>query len=186
MPSRKKEQKINLLPREEFLASTAGRVLSWILSTFRVIVIITEILVMLAFLSRFWFDAQNTDLGELMKQKESVLAASLGFEKEFRDVQSRLKVFSEYSQEEGIVAETLNTATSYLPPDVALTSYSYAKEAFVIMGTSPSEISIQQFVVNLAKGAKLENVTLESIKTHEETKLLIFRVKIIRKEEETK
>jgi hypothetical protein len=137
---------------------------------------------MLAFLSRFWFDAQNTDLTELMKQKESVLAASLDFENEFRDVQSRLKVFSEYSKEEGIVAETLNTASSYLPPDAFLTSYSYTEEAFIIMGMAPSEVSIQQFIINLARGADLEGVSLESIKTHEETKLLVFRIKIVREE----
>ena len=52
MSARKEE--INLLPQKGFEATTAGRILAWILSTFRIIVIITELLVMVAFLSRFW------------------------------------------------------------------------------------------------------------------------------------
>ena len=83
MAARKKRQ-INLLPQEEFAASTLGRVLNWLLTTFRYIVIVTEIVVMTAFLSRFWLDAKSTDLNELIKQKQAVIAASADFEKEFR------------------------------------------------------------------------------------------------------
>ena len=59
-----KKQQVNLLPEKGFTSTTTGRVLTWILSTFRIIVIVTEIIVMIAFLSRFWLDAQNTDLSE--------------------------------------------------------------------------------------------------------------------------
>ena len=63
MPA-KKEPEINLLPQEEFEGSVIGRILKWGLSTFRIIVIIVEMVVMAAFLSRFWLDAKNSDLNE--------------------------------------------------------------------------------------------------------------------------
>ena len=68
MAARKKSSRINLLPQEEFAASTLGRILAWILSTFRILVIMTELIVILAFLSRFWLDARTTDLNEEIKQ----------------------------------------------------------------------------------------------------------------------
>ena len=59
-----KKKNINLLPKEEFDASVVGRLLRWAMGTFRIIVIITEMIVMAAFLSRFWLDAQNSDLND--------------------------------------------------------------------------------------------------------------------------
>lgn len=188
MPARKrkKESKINLLPREEFLVSTAGRILAWILSSFRIIVIVTEILVMLAFLSRFWLDAQNTDLNELIKQKQAVLAASLSFEKEFRDIQARLKVFSEFSEDEGVIASSLSTISASIPPDIFLESIYFGDSGVVVQGTSTSEISIQQFIVNLNSRKAFEKIALEDIRSKKEEQLLLFRITIQRKEEEGK
>lgn len=188
MPARKrkKEPKINLLSREEFLTSTAGRILAWILSSFRIIVIVTEILVVLAFLSRFWLDAQNTDLNELIKQKRAVLAASLSFEKEFRDIQARLEVFSEFTEDEGVIASSLDTINTSIPPDIFLESIFFTDNGVVVQGASTSEISIQQFVVNLNSRKTFGKITLEDIKSKKEEQLLLFRITIQRKEKEGK
>lgn len=180
MPAIKKDRKINLLPREEFLTSTAGRVFAWILSTFRVIVIVTEILVMLAFLSRFWLDAQNTDLDELITQKQAVLAASLDFEKEFKDTQARLAVFSEYAKEEKIVTEALEAISSSLSPDIFLSSISFTEKVVGIQGTSPGEAGIQQLIFNLSSNDKFYDVTLVDIRSEQE-QFLIFRISLMLK-----
>src|SRR3989304_5055627 len=95
MAAHKKEEQINLLPEKGFEQTTTGRILTWILSSFRIIVIVTEIIVMIAFLSRFWLDAQNTDLTEELQQKQAVLSASKAFDAEFKDTQKRLKVFTD-------------------------------------------------------------------------------------------
>ncbi len=179
MPAKKKrEPRINLLPREEFLSSTAGRVFAWVLSTFRVIVIVTEILVMIAFLSRFWLDARNTDLNELIKQKQAVLASSLEFEKEFKDIQARLKVFNDYVGGEDLVSKTLSTITSTIPPDVILTSVTFSGKQIVIEGKVAIETSIQQFIVNLDSSEVFEEVLLQTIRTKTEDQSLEFNITI--------
>ena len=78
---------INLLPKEEFAASTWGRILTWLLSTFRIIVIFTEVIVMAVFLSRFWLDAKANDLNELLRKNQAILKTTTEFENEFRDIQ---------------------------------------------------------------------------------------------------
>jgi hypothetical protein len=172
--SARKEQ-INLLPEMGFETTTTGRILSWILSTFRIIVIVTEIIVMIAFLSRFWLDAQNTDLKEEIEQKQAVLTASVSFEKNFKDTQKRLEIFSELSKEEGKVTEVLSTATSYLPlsEDLFLSSFTVNSTGIIIEGTSPNEQSIHQYIVNLVSSDKFNEIGLVSLKSNAKDPSLI-------------
>ena len=91
-------KRINLLPQEEFEASVLGRILRWAMGTFRIIVIITEMIVMGAFLSRFWLDAQNSDLNDQIKISSAQISSQASFEKKFRDVQTKLKIYKDISQ----------------------------------------------------------------------------------------
>ena len=73
MAARKKNKEINLLPQEQFAASTTGRVLAWVLSTFRMIVILTEMIVIIAFLSRFWLDIKSNDLTDEVDNQKKIV-----------------------------------------------------------------------------------------------------------------
>src|SRR3989344_780469 len=90
MPKSKEQIKINLIPQDEFESSTFGRVLKWALSTFRIMVIVTELLVMSAFLSRFWLDARNSDLNEEIEIKKAQIGAYQDVEDSFRKYQAKL------------------------------------------------------------------------------------------------
>lgn len=177
MSARSSKEQINLLPLKGFETTTAGRVLAWILSTFRIIVIVTELIVMIAFLSRFWLDAQNTDLNEEIQQKQAILIASSSFENEFKDIQKRLSVFSEFSQSNGKISQSLKTITSYLPSDLYLTSLRYSGESFEIQGASPNEKSIQQLAVNLQSGTNFGQVAIAEIRSNaKDPYLLEFKI----------
>lgn len=178
MPA-KKETGINLLPQEEFEVSVVGRILKWALSTFRIIVIIVEMVVMAAFLSRFWLDARNSDLNETIKEKQAVLAASSDFEKDFRKVQKRLEIFSSlYSNPRPSIS--LDLLTSYLPVDVFVSSLSFVENSVQLKGVASSEKSIAQFMANLESNKNFKEVTLSQIdSSKEENSSLIFSLKII-------
>jgi Tfp pilus assembly protein PilN len=173
MSAHKKESQINLLPEKGFEQTVTGRVLSWVLSSFRIIVIITEIIVMTAFLSRFWLDAQNTDLTEELEQKQAVLAASNEFDKEFKDTQKRLAAYSELTEKQQFVTNSLGALGSYLPDDIFLTIISYSENTQLIEGLSPSERSIQQFIVNLESTGIFEGVTLTELKSDQNNSALL-------------
>ncbi|OGM21754.1 hypothetical protein A2714_02665 [Candidatus Woesebacteria bacterium RIFCSPHIGHO2_01_FULL_38_9] len=175
--SARKQEKINLLPQKGFEATTTGRLLAWVLSTFRIIVIVTEIIVMIAFLSRFWLDAQNADLNEEIEEKKAVLMASANQEKEFRDTQKRLSIFSNTVSLQGTAPNALQKIVSYLPDDLFLTQVTFDKSAFNIEGATPSEQSIQQFVVNLNASGSFSEVFLQSIQSEtKDSNLLIFKI----------
>lgn len=175
--SARKEEQINLLAQKGFEATTSGRVLLWILSSFRVIVIVTEIIVMIAFLSRFWLDAQSTDLKEEIQQKQAVIAASLNFEKEFKKTQKKLSVFSEITSDEGRITSAIKTVGSLLPPDAFLKSVSFGEQGIEIEGSTPNERSIQQIIVNLDSTNLFQNTILTELGgAPDQSNLLNFKI----------
>lgn len=168
MAARKKGNNINLLPQEEFASSTLGRVLAWTLSTFRVIVIITEVVVMGAFLSRFWLDARVSDLNDEITQNRAVIEATAEFEEDFKSAQQRLGIFTALASEEAGAADTLETITSYIPQNVTLTSYSFLLNKASVKGLSASERSIAQFIANLESEEAFEEVTITQLGASED------------------
>ena len=179
MAARKKQNQINLLPQEEFAASTTGRILKWALSTFRVIVVVVEMVVMGAFLSRFWLDARAADLNDEIAQNGALVESTLDFEKDFRKTQDRLTVFSGLVNQEPSGAAVLTLISQYIPNDVSLVSFSFGDIGINIKGISGSERGIAQFISNLENSDDFEKVILLQVDAQDEnSSLLIFDLKL--------
>jgi|SRR3989304_8873057 len=185
MAARKKQREINLLPSEGFADSTVGRLVAWALTTFRYIVIATELVVIVAFLSRFFLDAQNANLREEIEQKQSIIAASSEFEKEFKEVQKRLTIYKTLTSQNSSLTKILNDFSKNIPEDVFLSTLSISEGKFFIEGLSPSEKSIIQFTVNLEKNAGYPDVNLTSVATsRDDPSLLEFSLDVALVKEE--
>jgi len=168
---------INLLPKEEFAASTWGRILTWLLSTFRIIVIFTEVIVMAVFLSRFWLDAKANDLNELLRKNQAILKTTTEFENEFRDIQKKLETFSKVSEQKINPSEYINKISNNLPQEVYLTSIQITNISIQMKGNSVSEAAISQFLVNLKKD--FSNIILMGTNTNQQNSSLIeFSAKV--------
>ena len=172
MPA-KTEFKINLLPQKEFEKSTLGRILKWAISSFRVVVIVTEMVVMAAFLSRFWLDAQNSDLNEEISQKKAIITSFKETESKFRVIQKQVDTFSKISSLTQ-KSEYLNLITSLTPPRIILNSISNNEEAMQIVGSSGDEQNISQFIKNLSANSKLKDVSLKNIDFGEDNSTAII------------
>ena len=73
---------INLLPKDSFESSWAGRVLSWALAFGKWTVIVTQLVVIGAFLFRFGYDRKLTDLRRSLEEEAGIKAKkwqSLGY-----------------------------------------------------------------------------------------------------------
>ena len=181
----KKQKLINLLPQEEFAASTAGRILAWTLSTFRIIVIVVEMVIMSAFLSRFWLDARNADLNDEIDQKQAIVVASQDFETAFRNAQKKLAIVSELGDVESNPAQLLSDVTSGMPLDISLSNYTFTDELIKVKGVSSSEQSIAQFMANLSENIAFEDINLTQLDTEEDQfSLLLFGLDLTTQEGE--
>jgi len=173
-----KSKRINLLPQEEFEASIMGRVLRWAMGTFRIIVIITEMIVMGAFLSRFWLDAQNSDLSDQIKVQSAEISAQADFEKEFRGVQTKLSIFKDINQS-SVSSKKIDAIASKIPANIVLTSLTINATSADIKGSSGSESGIAQLISNLKAGPSFKSVNLGSLGSSEnDPGITNFSVKI--------
>ncbi len=173
-----KGKQINLLPTEEFESSIIGRVLKWAMSTFRIIVIITEMVVMGAFLSRFWLDAQNSDLTESIKIRTAQIEALKDTEDTFRDIQNKLSVFKTIATSPK-PSDRIELIATKIPQDIFLTNVSVGDDTVSLKGSSASEVGIAQFVANLKTEKTFKKISLGAVSSAEDNEnLTIFNLKI--------
>ncbi len=167
MPKKKevKQTEINLLPQEGFEYTTTGRVLGWVLSTFRYIVIVTELIVMVAFFSRFWFDAYNSDLSDEIKSSQEIISSNSEFEEKYRDLQARIKFYNELKSNQKKFSGFFPLITKNLPPDIILETLTFDKNGVMLTGFTPNEISILQTIVNIESQTEFNDTALTQIDT---------------------
>lgn len=171
-----KAKQINLLPQEEFESSTLGRILKWVMTTFRYIVILTEMIVMGAFLSRFWLDAQNADLSDSMKAKSAQIDSQASFEQNFRKLQSQLAIFK--SLDSGDKTTSIFTKIAQkVPSEVLLQNVSIQDEKIQVKAIASNEVGVAQFVSNLKADKFFKKTTLGQTSSQETNQFLtVFSV----------
>ena len=160
-----KSKIINLIPQDEFESSNFGRIIKWALSTFRVIVIVTELVVMSAFLSRFWLDAKNSDLNDQINSGKAQVLAYSDVENEFRSLQKRVDTAKQIYSETKL-SLFVTEVSKFVPDGVTLKSVSVADNQITIRSLSSSELAISQFLINLEESENLKDITLSQISSN--------------------
>ncbi len=176
--AKKKNNHINLLPKDEFEISTLGRVLKWLLGTFRFIVIFTEMIVMIAFLSRFWLDAKSNDLNAEIKQKQVLISSYAPVETEFTVIQKRMLTLTQFSTESVKPSELIDTIVPLIPSDIKLNLISASELQNKFEGESLSEKAIAQLIANLENSKKFTKISLGEISSKKDSNSLIFTLEL--------
>lgn len=138
-------QRINLLPQDEFGQTTLGRTLTWALSTGRIIVILTELVVISAFLLRFFLDVKITDLSEAISAKKALIESSAEFENSFKKSAKKIEIY-ELLKNRGFKTPLYEDIAKQVPDGVTLTNITFEEETVQIKGNSSSERQIQVFI----------------------------------------
>jgi len=178
MAALKKEKEINLLPKDSFSETSIGRIILWFLSTFRIMVIVVELVVVAAFLSRFWLDSKNADLTDEIKQKQAQIKASEATEKLFRELQKRVSAFSILTSQPKL-SSSITSISSLMPPTITLNSIGFSEQGITIIGNTPNEQELAQFLVNLKKSEDFTKVSLSQIGPDQDNKdILKFTISL--------
>ncbi len=165
MPPRRK---INLLPQDNFESSSIGKFLQWAVSVGRWIVVFTELIVICAFLSRFYFDTKLANLFDDIKQKKAIIASAANFEETFRNTQSKMKEIRTLLTGEIKPSVIITGISNLLPADVTLTSFSVEKSNLTLVGYSLSKTGLQSFWKNLTQHTQISNLSLNNISSRKE------------------
>lgn len=163
MAARKKA--IEFLPQEEWQKGTLGHLLKWALTVGRFIVVFTELIVILAFLSRFKFDRDLTDLNEAVSQKKAIVEAAAGFEQDFRFLQKQLETIASLKKNRLATSLILQEVGALMPPDVSLANFAVEDSTASFTATALSESGLSSFLTNLKNSTRFKNLSLTQVAT---------------------
>jgi Tfp pilus assembly protein PilN len=148
--------------------------MKWALTSFRFIVIVVELIVIVGFLLRFWLDVQISDLDDEITQKSALISSQVEFEKEFRNIQTKLTLISEITNSENLALTVFEEVVASLPGDIQLTTFTRQAAVVSISGNTANENSITGFMTNLEGKDRFGTVRLEQISTKENSQIIEF------------
>lgn len=163
--------KINLLPKDQFEYSSTGKLIKWLISVGRWIVVFTEFIVICAFLSRFYFDTQLANLFDDIKQKKAIVASAATFEENFRQTQERMKIIKNLLSNEKKPSTLIKDVNQSLPLDVILTKISIEEDGLTINGHALFESSLKVFLNELSKKPSFTSVNLTSVSSRPDNQI---------------
>ncbi len=152
---------INLLPKAEGANGTTGKFLDWALSWGKKIVILTELVVVLAFLSRFYFDTEVANLSEEIDHKKAIIESSRDFEEEFRSVTNRIGAAVKIEKDPSTVT-ILGDVEKIIPASVSLTQINIDQNVVNFSGLGNDQ-SLAQMVASFQGSSKFKDLSLEKI-----------------------
>ena len=163
------KKELSLLPDAENPNSLSARAFKWLTTVGRWVIVLTELVVIVAFISRFWLDRKNSDLSEVIRQRQAILASTKGFENEFNSFQKRLAYIRNFYENQPNYDEKINFLVKSTPVDLTYKNISIKqdkKNSEIIINASLvafNEKSIVDFIKNLKLNPNIETVNINNI-----------------------
>lgn len=163
MPAQPQKININLLPNEDLDKTSTGRFLKWALSVGRYIVIFTELVVLIAFGSRFWLDRTLNDLHESIIQKQAIIKSAKDLEQQSRSIQMRLHEAGGILSSNLAVEDILKLLGKITPTDIIFENMVITKTQVNISASTLSELSLSVFIYNLRNSKIFNDISLDNV-----------------------
>lgn len=174
-----KQKSINLVPVDKFSKTTVGRIINWLLSTFRVIVIVVEFVVMGAFLSRFWLDAKNSDVTDELRERQFVVEATQSIENEMNLFSDKVYQLETLSKANTTVIDFISLLPTLVPPEIKLINLEIYNKNALLSGSATDENFVNQFLANLKSHSSVKSASVIGMSTDGETGFLDFQVTVV-------
>lgn len=160
---------VNLIGEEEMEHTPVGRIVTWAVTYGRYIMIGTEIIVLLAFISRFSLDRKLTDLKEEVSQKQAIIDANHEFETDFRTLQDKLTKVQTLLTAPPTTATALTTIQTLLPTDVHLEGLDITNQRVIGNVVANTTGGFSQMVANLQAASVFSQVEIGDVKRNPTT-----------------
>lgn len=177
---------INLLPKDPFAESSLGKFLGWALTTGRYIVIFTELIVIIAFISRFTLDRRLNAINESILAKQAKIQAFSELETTIRGLQEK----GEFVH--GITAvrhpaDWLEFLLEVTPADIVYDQLSVTPNSTIsLRGVSFSQDSLSNTITEIKKDPDVEEVVLSTVETSDRSSGISFALQIQLKQKDAK
>lgn len=158
-----RRRSINLLPRDSFESSQAGIILSWLLSFGKWAVIITQLIVMGAFLWRFSLDRELTDLKKSIAKNVAVIKSYEQTERDFVLTQKRLATAKTVIAQQKAITDELAKLASVTPLGVWYEKLTLTPTSTTLSAYSRSLPGFSRFLASIQNDQRYSGVTVGRI-----------------------
>lgn len=158
---------INLVPTEKFTEEPVSKFLRWAETSGKVIVVLTEAVVLMVFFARFKIDAEVLDLKQEMTAKAQLLQSLKGLEEQFTALQQKLQLTANLYAKTFLPNDKLVLIEKNIPTEVFLESLQITPQKITLQGKSNTYNNIYLFWQNLKKQSEGQMVNLISLGRNE-------------------
>lgn len=161
--------KVNLFINKGERPEIYLQVLKWLISSGRYIVIFVELVVIIAFISRYKLDADLAAIQEEIKEIIPYIQSLKADEKAIKETQYQLFSIKQIKDSDPNYPEVLNNIAKLTPQSIKLSnitidrSKTYSKIDFSINGQTPSNIELSAFIKALKNYPLFSEITLTNI-----------------------
>jgi hypothetical protein len=163
---------VNLLSEDEFNGSVSGKFIKWALTWGRRIIVLTELVVISAFISRFWLDTTVANNNDEIEKKRAVILSMADLEKKYRAILDLVDQAKKIEKDTSVV-QIYDQTTDLVPVGVVLSQTNIDKKE-VHFGGSCSEEVLSTTVANFRYAAKFSAVTVDRIAGGEKKETVDF------------
>jgi len=152
---------INLLGNRR--GSIFDKFIDWALTIGRLVVILTEVIALSAFLYRFTLDRQLIDLHSKIKQEEAIVGYLKDREETYRNLQDRLSVISTFSDSGEKKVKLFSDIVEFAPAGMTFNELVLTENYVKISANFQFVPSLTTFVNSLKNYSSIGNVSIEKI-----------------------
>lgn len=154
---------INILSFQTHEQNSLGSFLNWSLKYGRVIVIVTEFLVIAAFISRFYFDRILSDLHDTIETKTIQVESQQAIEKKFLLIQKMLGEAGSTLEKQKDFSKLMGNINAVKPSDIQLREVSIKENELSIIAGVANTASLNQFLNGFAASDKFSDFSVEDL-----------------------
>lgn len=152
---------INLLKGKE--KNLIDKIITWALTVGRLVVILTEIVALGAFLYRFTLDRQIIDLRGEIKNKESIVRLLQTNESKYRSLQDRLLQAGQLDKRSKQQVDTLQSILNTAPAGIIFNTITMTEKEVRLDINTPSVVSLSTLIASLKKHPAVRFVSIDKI-----------------------
>lgn len=137
--------------------------IQWALTIGRLLVIVTEIVALSAFLYRFSLDRELVDLHDEVEQKQAIVKLLKNNEEKYRNLQDRLSVAGRLSTNAQQVTKIFTELVTLAPAGFIINNLTLSQQTVKIDATTQSVKTLVSFIDSLRNYPTTESVSLDQI-----------------------
>jgi hypothetical protein len=137
--------------------------MNWVLTVGRLIVIVTEIVAVVAFIYRFSLDEKLVDLHSAIKQKQSIVSVLKNDESKYRNLQDRIALAASFSEKGIKTSRAITDIISLVPNATIINNLTINKDKASIDINTASLSSLSDFISSLKNYNGIKSISIDNI-----------------------